>query len=107
MYSFDPDPFAQRNALPDRPARKPELFNAAPEPDDAAAGGTRRTAGERRVRGVGGTAGPVHRAARWQVIRLHAAGGVCRRLFGSGGGDRRTAAYLRHARHDRGLRAAV
>src|SRR6202043_1983501 len=34
LYSFDPDPFAKRNALPERPARKPDLFTALPVADD-------------------------------------------------------------------------
>src|SRR6202043_666434 len=34
LYSFDPDPFAKRNELPNRPARKPELFKAALVADD-------------------------------------------------------------------------
>ena len=34
MYSFDPDPFTKRDELPERPARKPELFNAALVADD-------------------------------------------------------------------------
>jgi uncharacterized protein (DUF2126 family) len=34
LYSFDPDPFAKRDLLPDRPVRRPDLFNAPPMPDD-------------------------------------------------------------------------
>src|SRR6202035_4440156 len=34
MYSFDPDPFAKRDILPTRPARKPDLFTAPPVSDD-------------------------------------------------------------------------
>jgi uncharacterized protein (DUF2126 family)/transglutaminase-like putative cysteine protease len=41
LYSFDPDPFAKRDVLPERPARKPELFTAPPVADD------RQPAGER------------------------------------------------------------
>jgi uncharacterized protein (DUF2126 family) len=33
-YSFDPDPFAQRDKLANRPARRPELFTAPPVTDD-------------------------------------------------------------------------
>ena len=34
LYSFHPDPFAQRDALPERPARKPDLFTVEPVIDD-------------------------------------------------------------------------
>jgi len=34
VYSFDPDPFAKRDVLPSRPARKPELFTASRVADD-------------------------------------------------------------------------
>jgi uncharacterized protein (DUF2126 family)/transglutaminase-like putative cysteine protease len=34
LYSFEPDPFAKRDMLPVRPARKPELFVAPPVTDD-------------------------------------------------------------------------
>jgi uncharacterized protein (DUF2126 family)/transglutaminase-like putative cysteine protease len=34
LYSFEPDPFAQRDVLPKGPARKPELFLAPPVTDD-------------------------------------------------------------------------
>ena len=34
LYSFDPDPFAKRDVLPERPARRPELFTASPVTDD-------------------------------------------------------------------------
>ena len=35
-YSFDPDPFAKRDVLPARPARRPDLFTAPPVTDDRA-----------------------------------------------------------------------
>jgi uncharacterized protein (DUF2126 family)/transglutaminase-like putative cysteine protease len=34
LYSFEHDPFAKRDVLPARPARKPELFTTAPVADD-------------------------------------------------------------------------
>jgi uncharacterized protein (DUF2126 family)/transglutaminase-like putative cysteine protease len=34
LYSFEPDPFAKRDVLPKRPARKPELFVTPPVTDD-------------------------------------------------------------------------
>jgi uncharacterized protein (DUF2126 family) len=34
LYSFEHDPFAKRDVLPARPARKPGLFSAAPVADD-------------------------------------------------------------------------
>jgi uncharacterized protein (DUF2126 family) len=34
LYSFEHDPFAKRDVLPARPARKPELFAAPPVTDD-------------------------------------------------------------------------
>ena len=34
LYSFDPDPFAKRDVLPERPARKPDLFTGSPVVDD-------------------------------------------------------------------------
>jgi uncharacterized protein (DUF2126 family)/transglutaminase-like putative cysteine protease len=34
LYSFEPDPFAKRDVLPKKPARKPELFFAPPATDD-------------------------------------------------------------------------
>jgi uncharacterized protein (DUF2126 family) len=33
LYSFQPDPFAKRDVLPARPARRPELFTASPVAD--------------------------------------------------------------------------
>ncbi len=35
LYSFTPDPFANRDTLPARPARRPELFTAPPVTDDS------------------------------------------------------------------------
>jgi uncharacterized protein (DUF2126 family)/transglutaminase-like putative cysteine protease len=35
QYSFNPDPFANRDKLPERPARRPDLFNALPAVDEA------------------------------------------------------------------------
>jgi uncharacterized protein (DUF2126 family) len=34
LYSFDPDPFAKRDALPARPARRADLFTTVPVPED-------------------------------------------------------------------------
>jgi uncharacterized protein (DUF2126 family) len=34
LYSFNPDPFATRDILPNRPARRPDLFTAPPMVDD-------------------------------------------------------------------------
>ena len=34
LYSFDPDPFAARDILPNRPARRPDLFSAPAVADD-------------------------------------------------------------------------
>jgi uncharacterized protein (DUF2126 family) len=34
LYSFNPDPFADRDVFPEKPARRPELFAALPVPDD-------------------------------------------------------------------------
>jgi uncharacterized protein (DUF2126 family)/transglutaminase-like putative cysteine protease len=33
VYPFDPDPFAERDVLPNRPARRPDLFTAPPVAD--------------------------------------------------------------------------
>jgi uncharacterized protein (DUF2126 family)/transglutaminase-like putative cysteine protease len=33
LYAFSPDPFATRDTLPARPARRPDLFKAPPAPD--------------------------------------------------------------------------
>ena len=34
LYSFEPDPFATRDKLPERPARRPDLFTSPPASDD-------------------------------------------------------------------------
>jgi uncharacterized protein (DUF2126 family) len=34
LYSFDPDPFAKRDALPARPARRADRFTTVPVPED-------------------------------------------------------------------------
>jgi uncharacterized protein (DUF2126 family) len=49
LYSFDPDPFAKRDVLPARPARKPELFtepHAGDHPQPLAEGAKRPEKGE-------------------------------------------------------------
>ena len=47
LYSFDPDPFAKRDVLPNRPARRPELFTAPPAADDPQPAADRATPPEK------------------------------------------------------------
>src|ERR1700683_3754390 len=59
LYSFQPDPFAKRDVLPARPARRPELFIASPVAD-----APQPTADRGKPRAEGGSAAWGARRAR-------------------------------------------
>ncbi len=98
-WSFDPDPFQQRDKLPEKPARKRSDFrsdfpNRGTLWVRKASGNVNgsKAAGEGRIVSVGVASRALRAGARRKALYLHAAGRV------SGGLSRSDCGYRRHCR---------